>query len=195
MGFPCGSAGRESACNAGDLGSVPGLGRFPGEGKGYPPQYSGLENSMTVLSMGLKSQTRLSDFHFTWQCNRNEVTVQGGVVGLFHVTSQGLGVVHHMTPLSPWVLSFSLWLKLSPRHIHVSAHRERKGRKSIWLDLLVGDGLGVAFHWPELSTPSREGGWGIYVASSWVARLFYHCKRRKQTVVGERQFPPRIYLL
>ena len=60
LGFPCGSAGKESACNAGDLGSVPGLGRSPGEGKGYPLQYFGLENSVT------KSQTRLSDFHF--QC-------------------------------------------------------------------------------------------------------------------------------
>ena len=40
------SAGKESACNAGDLGSIPGLGRSPGEGKGYPLQYSGLENSM-----------------------------------------------------------------------------------------------------------------------------------------------------
>ena len=45
-GFSCGSAGKESACNAGDLGSVPGLGRSPREGKGYPLQYSGLENSM-----------------------------------------------------------------------------------------------------------------------------------------------------
>ena len=43
---PCGSAGKESACNAGALGSIPGLGRSPGEGKGYPLQYSGLENSM-----------------------------------------------------------------------------------------------------------------------------------------------------
>ena len=43
MGFPCGSAGRESACNAGDLGSIPGLGRSPGEGKGYLLQYSGLD--------------------------------------------------------------------------------------------------------------------------------------------------------
>ena len=42
LGFPCGSAGEESACNAGDLGSIPGLERSPGEGKGYPPQYSGL---------------------------------------------------------------------------------------------------------------------------------------------------------
>ena len=44
LGFPCGSAGKESACNAGDLDS--GLGRCPGEGNGYPLQYSGLENSM-----------------------------------------------------------------------------------------------------------------------------------------------------
>ena len=43
-GFPCGSAGKESACNVGDLGLIPGLGRHPGEGKGYPLQYSGLEN-------------------------------------------------------------------------------------------------------------------------------------------------------
>ena len=46
LGLPCGSAGKESACNWGDLGSIPGLGRSPGEGKGYPLQYSGLENSM-----------------------------------------------------------------------------------------------------------------------------------------------------
>ena len=46
MGFPGGSDGKESACNAGDLGSIPGLGRSPGERKGYPLQYSGLENSM-----------------------------------------------------------------------------------------------------------------------------------------------------
>ena len=53
LGFPCGSAGKESTCNAGDLGSIPGLGRSPGEGKGYPLQYSGLENSMDY-SMGLQ---------------------------------------------------------------------------------------------------------------------------------------------
>ena len=44
MGFPGGSEDKESACSAGDLGSTPGLGRSPGEGKGYPPQYSCLEN-------------------------------------------------------------------------------------------------------------------------------------------------------
>ena len=45
-GFPCGSAGKESPCHAGDLGLIPGLGRSPGEGKGYTLQYSGLEDSM-----------------------------------------------------------------------------------------------------------------------------------------------------
>ena len=56
--FPCGSAGKESAYNVGDLGSIPGLGRSPGEGKGYPLQYSGLENSMDCIVHGVaKSQT------------------------------------------------------------------------------------------------------------------------------------------
>ena len=48
-GFPGGSDGKESTCNVGDLGSIPGLGRSPGEGKGYPLQYSGLENSMDCI--------------------------------------------------------------------------------------------------------------------------------------------------
>ena len=66
LGFPCGSAGKESTRNAGDLGSILGLGRSQsGEGKGYPLQYSGLENSMDYTVHGVvKSQTRLSDFHF-----------------------------------------------------------------------------------------------------------------------------------
>ena len=53
MGFPCDSAGKVSACNAGDLGSIPGLGRSPGEGKGYPLQYSGLQNSMDCIVHGV----------------------------------------------------------------------------------------------------------------------------------------------
>ena len=66
LGFPCGSAGKESVCNAGDLGLIPGLGRFSGEGKCYSLQYSGLENSMDCIINGVaKSQTLLSDFHFT----------------------------------------------------------------------------------------------------------------------------------
>ena len=65
LGFPCDSAGKESTCNMGDLGLIPGLGRSPGEGKGNSLQYSGLENSMDCTVYGVaKSWTRLSDFHF-----------------------------------------------------------------------------------------------------------------------------------
>ena len=59
--IPGGSAGKDSACNGGDLGSIPGLGRSPGEGKGYLLQYSGLEKSMDYTVHGVaKSQTQLS---------------------------------------------------------------------------------------------------------------------------------------
>ena len=65
LGFSGGSAGKESTSNAGDLGLIPGLRRFPGEGKGYPLQYSGLEKSMNYKVHGVaKSQTQLSNFHF-----------------------------------------------------------------------------------------------------------------------------------
>ena len=65
LGFPGGSAGKESACNAEDLGSIHGLGRSPGEGIGYPLQCSGLENSMNcIVPEVAKSQTRLSNYHF-----------------------------------------------------------------------------------------------------------------------------------
>ena len=53
LGFPCGSAGKESTCNVGDLGSIPGLGKSPGEGKGYPLQYSGQENSLDYIVHGV----------------------------------------------------------------------------------------------------------------------------------------------
>ena len=64
-GFPCGSAGKECTCKAGDLGSIPGLGRPPGEGDSYPLQYSGLEKSMDCIVHGVaETRTQLSDFHF-----------------------------------------------------------------------------------------------------------------------------------
>ena len=65
LGFPGGSDGKEYACNAGDLGSSPGVGRAPGEGNSDPLQDSGLENSMDCTVQGVtKSWTRLNDFHF-----------------------------------------------------------------------------------------------------------------------------------
>ena len=72
MNLPCGAWGlpwwlswckKKSTCNPGDLGSIPGLGRSPGEGNSYPLQYSGMENSMGYIVHGVaKSQTQLSDF-------------------------------------------------------------------------------------------------------------------------------------
>ena len=59
--FPDSSASKESSCNVGDLGLIPGLGRSPGEGKGYPLRHSGLGNSMDCIVHGVaKSQTQLS---------------------------------------------------------------------------------------------------------------------------------------
>ena len=76
MGFPCGLAGKESACNEGDLGSIPGLGRPPGEGNGNPLQCFCLENPMdreadqAIVHGVAKSRTALNDFHsltHTWE--------------------------------------------------------------------------------------------------------------------------------
>ena len=65
-GFPGSSAGKDSACKTGDLGSILGLGRSPGEGKGYPLQYPRLENSVDCIVHGVsKSRKWLSDFHLT----------------------------------------------------------------------------------------------------------------------------------
>ena len=64
LGFPDGLASIESPCNVGDLGLIPGLGRFPGKANGYPLQYSCLENSIDCIVHGVaKSLTRLSSFH------------------------------------------------------------------------------------------------------------------------------------
>ena len=61
IGFPCGSADKEYACNEGELGSIPGLGRSPGDGKGYPLQSSGLYSPW--------GRTQLNDFHIMHQSN------------------------------------------------------------------------------------------------------------------------------
>ena len=71
MGFPGGSDSKESACMVRHLGSIPGSGKSRGEGNGYPLQYSFLENFMdrgawrAIVHGVSKSQTRLSDFHFS----------------------------------------------------------------------------------------------------------------------------------
>ena len=65
LGFPCGSAGKEPTCNVGDLGSISGLGRSPGEEKGYPLLYSGLDNAMDFSPWGHKElDTNWANFTF-----------------------------------------------------------------------------------------------------------------------------------
>ena len=68
LGFLGGSAGKESACNAGDLGLIPGLGRSPREGKGYPFQYPGLENSMDYSPWGRKESDRTEQPSLSLSC-------------------------------------------------------------------------------------------------------------------------------
>ena len=64
VGFPDSSVGKESTCNAGDPRLIPGSGRYPGEGKGYPLQYSGLENSMDYIVHGVtKSQISMQFYY------------------------------------------------------------------------------------------------------------------------------------
>ena len=91
LGFPGGSAGKESSCNEGDLGSIPGLGRSPGKGKGYPLQYSGLENSMDCLVQGFTKMLHMRII-IVW---RAVCPVQGNVscdpVLILHFHSLGWG--------------------------------------------------------------------------------------------------------
>ena len=89
--FPGGSNGKESACNTGDVGSVPELGRSPGEGNSYPLQYSGLENSIdreawwaTVHGVA-KSRILLCDFHFYFPLSYPGMGLQGHMIALFLV--------------------------------------------------------------------------------------------------------------
>ena len=84
MGFPCGSAGKDSACNAGELGSIPELGRSPGEGNGYALQYSGLENPMDCIVHGVtESRTLLRDFQFTSLRLENKSPVENFLNDIF----------------------------------------------------------------------------------------------------------------
>ena len=97
MGVPGGSDGKESACNVGDLGSIPRLGRSPGEGKGYPLQSSGLDNSMdSIVHGGCKSQTQLS-MH-TVALRKPLHQTETGYMSFYQ--SRMLKLPHNCTPLT-----------------------------------------------------------------------------------------------
>ena len=86
------SVGKESTCNAGDLGSTPGLGRSSGEGKGSPLQCSGLENSTDLVHGVTKSWTRLNDFHFTLLVYQTFITA-GYLIPFFNLEGSHWGLL------------------------------------------------------------------------------------------------------
>ena len=96
--FPtCGSAGEESVCNVGDLGSIPGLGRSPGEEKGYPLQYSGLENSMDCMVHGVpKGDSPCSSVVEESACSTGDL---GLIPGLGRSPGEGNGNSPHYSCL------------------------------------------------------------------------------------------------
>ena len=114
LGFPDGSAGKESTCNAGDLGWIPGLGRSPGGGNGYPLQYSGLENSMNCMVHGVAksqtplSQTPLSDFHFHFSLCLIEPIAFLSILPMSSSTYYYFSFGLFPWPLK-WTLSFISW--------------------------------------------------------------------------------------
>ena len=115
-GFPCGSVGKESTWNVGDLGLIPGLGRSPGEGQGYPLQYSGLENSMDCIVHGVtESQTRLSNCTFTFQSD--SITYYYKLV--YYVSCVSLYILSHIgkepntAPGTGWLLQEDIQLLLT----------------------------------------------------------------------------------
>ena len=162
MGFLCGSAGKESAWNVGDLGLIPGLGRSPGEGKVYPLQYSGLENSMNCIVHGVaKSQIRLRDVHFQFQASNwsSQYLKQGSRRRQWHPTPVLLPANSHgqrsLVGCSPWGHE-----ELDPTeqlHFHFSLS-------------CTGEGNGNPLQCSCLENPRGRGAWWSAVsgvAQSW----------------------------
>ena len=99
LGFRCGSAGKESTCNAGDLGSIPGLGRSPGEGKGYPLQYSGLENSMDCRKESdTTKRLSLSSISFTFVKRKHTINSFPFCFSLIYAAVHSLSLVPFLPP-------------------------------------------------------------------------------------------------
>ena len=96
LGFPCGSVGNKSTCNVGDLGSIPRLGRSPGEGKGYPLQYSGLENSVNSTVHGGHKELDMTEWlSLSLSC----YWLENNTSGLLKWTCL---ILYHLQPLTDW---------------------------------------------------------------------------------------------
>ena len=157
QGFPYSSIGNESACNAGDLGSISGLGRSPAEGKGYPLQYSGLENSMnSIVHEITKSRTwllllQLSHFSRVHLCDPIDSSPPGSAVP---------GILQART--LEWVaISFSNAWKWKVKV---------KSLSGVWLLVTpwtaayqapLSMGFARQEYWSGLSLPSHVHDWGM----------------------------------
>ena len=129
LGFPGGSDGKESTCKAENLGLIPGLGRYPGEGNGYPLQYSGLENSIACTIHGVtKSQTWLGGLSHTSSETGYLFRTQGGplereLLQVCWVRAPGCGHTSSIRPPFPPVLSsFHLTVTLRIRNWWETIH-------------------------------------------------------------------------
>ena len=165
-GFPCGSADKESACNAGELGSIPGWGRSPGEGKGYPLQYLGLENSMDCIVHGVeKSRTRLSNFHFTSLQRGCEVEKESKRKGETKLNMPDIPLPLGRMSMLCYVLSH-IWLFVTPWTTACQAPLSMGfSRQEYWSGLSFpppGD-------LPNTGTEAESPEWSLYHCITWEA--------------------------
>ena len=190
--FPCGSAGKESAYNVGDLGLIPGLGRSPREGKGYPLQYSGLENSVDHTVHGVtKSWTRLNSFHFPRLLSSSSLTtvlnvwmndlVAGGWITTRGAPEPGRG--HSWLP--------GLWQSERTEQgfpggsvLKESACQCRRYRLDSWVRKIPREGDGNPFQSSCLENPMGKGGWWAIVHGITSVRHDLATKPQQHTVDG-----------
>ena len=151
QGFPCGSADKESTCSAGDLGSIPGLESPPGEGKGYPLQYSGLENSMDCIVHGVtKNRTRLSGFHCSFQIPCISEIIQYlsfsvWLIALSIMPSKSTQfAVNSLTILLPWVLAGAKREREEERKLAAPDQETGFSRCPAWSHTCLTDNCGHA---------------------------------------------------
>ena len=185
LSFPGGSAGKESACNEGDLGSIHGLGRSPGEGNGYPLQYSGQENSIDCIVHGVtKSWTRLSDLHllprFVQYSCMWELDQEGWVPKnwcfqfvVLEKTLESLLSGKKIKPVSPkgnqhWIFMEGLMLKLKLQYFGHVMQRVNSLKKTMMLGKTEGMRRRV------------DKGW-----DSWMASLTLDMRLSKLREIGQ----------
>ena len=136
LGFPWGEAGKESACNVGDLSLIPGLGRSSGEGKGYLLQYSGLKNSMNCIVHGAaNSRTWLINCHFhfpskekasliSWLQSLSAVTLEPKKIKSVTISTFFPSIFHEVMGLDAMIFAFECEFQASFFTLFFHSHQE-----------------------------------------------------------------------